>query len=102
MKFVFDIDGTICSIEKDYRKAKPIYENINIVNKLYKLGHTVWFYTGRGTGTGNRWSRITKKQLGTWGVKYHKILFQKPVADFYIDDKAVNAADFFKNNDKDD
>ena len=31
MKYVIDIDGTICSQEKDYSDAKPY---INIINKI--------------------------------------------------------------------
>ena len=30
---------------------------------------------------------LTKKQLKRWDVKYHRLLFGKPVFDVYIDDK---------------
>ena len=30
---------------------------------------------------------LTKKQLKKWKVKYHSLLFGKPVFDIYIDDK---------------
>ena len=29
-----DIDGTICSIVKDYHDAQPIFEHIDKINKL--------------------------------------------------------------------
>ena len=28
---------------------------------------------------------LTKKQLKKWGVKYHSLMFGKPVFDVYID-----------------
>lgn len=97
MKYVFDIDGTICSVEQDYKNAKPINENIRIVNQLYKEGHTIWFYTARGSETKINWNRRTKKQLNIWGIRYHRVVFKKPSADLYIDDKAINAQEFFNN-----
>ena len=30
---------------------------------------------------------LTEKQLEKWGVKYHELLFGKPHADVFIDDK---------------
>lgn len=94
MKYVIDIDGTVCTQEKDYKNAQPMYDNIEKVNKLYDEGHIIWFYTARGTETGIDWSEVTKNQLKEWGVKYHKLLFGKPSADVYIDDKALNVRDW--------
>ena len=93
MKYVIDIDNTICIQNgSDYRNANPIPERISKANKLYDEGHVIWYYTARGTETGADWRELTQKQLGKWGVKYHKLLFGKPGADRYVDDKAVNAA----------
>ena len=37
MIYVFDIDGTICSLtDGEYENAKPLQERINKVNKLYE------------------------------------------------------------------
>ena len=45
---------------------------------------------GVGTrGGGIDWSEMTKKQLDSWGLKYHELHFGKPAADFYIDDKML-------------
>lgn len=90
MKYVIDIDGTICTQEDDYEDAKPLKENIERFNKLYDEGHTVWYFTARGTETGIDWTETTKTQFEKWGVKYHELLFGKPSADVYIDDRCEN------------
>jgi uncharacterized HAD superfamily protein len=90
LKYVIDIDGTICTQEDDYEDAKPLKENIERFNKLYDEGHTVWYFTARGTETGIDWTETTKTQFEKWGVKYHELLFGKPSADVYIDDRCEN------------
>lgn len=90
-KYVIDIDNTICRTEGlDYKNAEPIYERIEKFNKLYDEGNIIWYQTSRGYVTGIDWREVTEKQLKEWGVKYHKLLFDKPDADVYIDDKASN------------
>ena len=88
MKIVIDIDGTICSQEKDYKDAKPYLNRIYKVNTMYDTGNEIVFFTARGSGTGIDWKKFTKKQLKSWGVKYHKLIMGKPFADVYIDDRA--------------
>ncbi len=39
---------------------------------------------------------VTEKQFHRWGVKYHDILFGKPMYDIFICDKVVNSEVFFK------
>lgn len=91
MIYCFDIDGTICSnTEGNYEEAKPFFEIIEKVNKLFEEGNTIYFYTARGATTGIDWKKTTKIQFQNWGVKYHKIFFGKPTADIYIDDKCIN------------
>ena len=89
MKLVIDIDNTICTQEKDYSMAKPFLDRIASFNKLYNEGHIIVYYTARGTETGTDWREVTEKQFRQWGVKYHDLIFGKPSADFYIDDKGV-------------
>jgi hypothetical protein len=88
MKIVIDIDNTICSQEEDYNNAKPYLERINKVNQMYDMGNEIVFFTARGTETGIDWRAVTEKQFKKWGVKYHKLIFGKPSADIYIDDKS--------------
>lgn len=94
-----DIDETICEtpIDRDYSKASPILENIAKVNSLYDKGHTIIYWTARGTGSGLDWEIITKKQLKDWNVKFHDLKFGKPIYDIFICDKAINTFDFFKS-----
>jgi len=89
--YCFDIDGTLCTQnETNYEDAEPYVERITQLNALYDAGHTIFLYTARGTKTGIDWSKVTRQQMALWGVKYHRLFFGKPYADFYIDDKAIN------------
>ncbi len=93
--FCFDIDGVLGEktdikyMDGDYSKNTPNKPFIQICNELYDSGNTIVIHTARGSGTGKDWAEITKKQLEKWGVKYHKIYFGKPAADYYVDDKAM-------------
>ncbi|MES2953219.1 MAG: hypothetical protein V4674_01540 [Patescibacteria group bacterium] len=94
----FDLDGVICTnTEGDYAKAKPIKEAIAIVNKLYDEGHQINLFTARFMGRHkNDWKSayeegymFTKKQLESWGVKFHELFLGKPSSDIFIDDRAL-------------
>jgi capsule biosynthesis phosphatase len=104
VKYVFDIDGTICSETKgDYSSATPITERIDKINELYSQGHKIIFYTARGMGTfennsekaKQQWYKFTHNQLKEWGVKFNFLFLGKPSGDFYIDDKSINDTTFF-------
>jgi cytidyltransferase-like protein len=97
MIYCFDIDGTICTLEpnSDYAHAAPYAHIIKKINKLYTDGHQILMMTARGSVSGVDWEQLTKKQLAEWEVKYHQLIMnQKPNADFYIDDKAINIKDW--------
>ena len=54
MRYIIDIDGTICherympdGIKKDYENHVPIPERIAKVNALYDAGHTIKYMTAR-------------------------------------------------------
>ena len=106
MTYVFDIDGTICSLTNGkYEDAEPFYDRINKINELYDEGHTITFHTARGMGrfSNNRslaepefWT-FTRRQLEGWGVKFHHLILGKPSGDIYIDDKGIKDEDFFTN-----
>jgi hypothetical protein len=89
--FVFDIDGVIASIvpTNDYALAGPLVDNIRRLNRLFEAGNTIILFTARGTMTGIDWSEVTQNQMIKWGVKYHRLQFGKPAADYYIDDKMI-------------
>ncbi len=107
--YVVDIDGTICTQSEgdqpDYSDAYPIRIRIEALNTLYDEGNTIIYCTARGMGRtgGNQiastslFYRQTAAQLEEWGAKYHQLYLGKPAGDVYIDDKAVDANDYFQN-----
>ena len=96
MIYCFDIDGTICTnTQGKYETAIPFDIRIGFINGLYDNGHTIIYYTARGTQTGIDWTELTEKQLDGWGAKYHTLLLGKIHYDLWVDDKAVSEADFF-------
>ena len=97
--FCFDIDGTICSnTDGEYENAKPYIKRIEEINKLHNEGNKIILFTARGTTTGVDWEDLTRKQLETWNVSYDDLLFGKPEADVYIDDKANDIFGWFLKN----
>jgi len=93
--FCIDIDGVIATQEAThaYDAARPRAAMIRAINDLYDAGHTVILATARGSVTGIDWSAVTKAQLEAWGVKHHRLVFGKPAADFYIDDRNLSMDD---------
>ena len=92
-----DIDETICETpdSRDYTQSTPIRERIEKINSMYEQGHTVVYWTARGTGSGLDWRETTEKQFKDWGVLYHELRFGKPIYDLFIDDKNINSNEYF-------
>ena len=96
--YVFDIDGTICTNTNGaYENAKPYYNRINKINKLFEDGNKIIMFTARGYTTNIDWEKLTTKQLKNWGLNYHELKLKKPFGDIYIDDKAKTDKDFFQS-----
>ena len=95
--YYVDIDGTILTtpVKGDYTKSMPYPDRIEIVNALFDAGHTVVYWTARGTQSGIDWHDFTVKQLAEFGCKYTQLRTDKPHYDAWIDDKAINANEFF-------
>jgi ribonucleotide monophosphatase NagD (HAD superfamily) len=92
VRYCIDIDGTICTThELDYNQAKPIIKAVQLIQNLKKAGHYIILFTARGTLTGTDWREVTKKQMLEWEVPFDELVFGKPAADIYIDDKALPA-----------
>lgn len=97
MKYIVDIDGTICNnTGGDYKLAVPYKERIEKINDLYDSGHHIVYWTARGGNSGKDWAGLTKKQLSAWGCKYDELHMGKPVYDLWIDDKAINSGEYFQ------
>lgn len=96
-----DVDETICltpDSPRVYEKAVPIYENIAKINALYEAGHTIIYWTARGSRSGISWYDLTKKQLESWGAMHHDLKCNKPYYDLFIDDKVTIIENLNENN----
>ena len=95
MIYCFDLDGTICTLAgANYLNAEPRPDLIKSVRELSASGDNIIIYTARGTKTGIDWGPITESQLKKWKVPYDELIFGKPDADLYVDDKAVSCHEF--------
>lgn len=94
-----DIDDTICNTpeSRDYRLSVPIKERIDKINQMYDSGHTIVYWTARGSVTQINWFELTFSQLEEWGCKYHELRMGKPSYDLFIDDKNINSDTFFND-----
>ena len=88
----------------NYTFAKPYTDRIQKINELHDAGHTIVLFTARGmnrnrgnhTKAYEQFYNFTLDQINRWGVKFHELILGKPSGDFYIDDKGMDANDFFK------
>jgi len=99
LKFVFDLDNTIVTyplIKSNYSSNQPNMQIINFIKYLKNNGHYIIINTSRRHDNFNE--GISIKQIGKsvfenlerYGVEYDELLFNKPYADYYIDDKSFN------------
>ena len=109
MRYVVDIDGTICepgdTDATRYTDALPIRSRIDKINKLYDDGHHIVYLTARGMGrfsnsrmhAHREFYKFTENQLKAWRCKYHELHLGKPSRDHYIDDKGIHSDEFLRN-----
>lgn len=93
-----DIDGVLFKQKTNYYDIEPIKSNIDKLNKLYDEGNTIILYSNRGGITGIDWRELTESQLKQYGIKYHKLTFDKPYYDVFIDDRAYNSFDDYEKS----
>tara|TARA_Y100001958_G_C21111821_1_gene458522 strand:- start:461 stop:820 length:360 start_codon:yes stop_codon:yes gene_type:complete len=98
--FLFDLDNTICTTQKNYyKKSFPKKKIIKKINDLKLNGHTIKIFTSRYMGRNlenskrvkKKYYNITMKQLLNWGLKFDELIMGKPSYDFHIDDKSFNS-----------
>jgi hypothetical protein len=100
MKYLVDIDGTICSLTNGkYEEAVPFVHRINFLNDMYDKGNEIHYWTARGSVSKKDHLLLTVNQLNQWGVKYTSVNTGKPSYDIWIDDKAINSERFFDDID---
>jgi ribonucleotide monophosphatase NagD (HAD superfamily) len=82
-----DLDGVLCTEEKFFERplAQPLDGAREGLRQLRAAGHTVVVYTARGWGE----YKVTKKWLDDHGFEYDGLHMGKPIADVWIDDRAV-------------
>jgi ribonucleotide monophosphatase NagD (HAD superfamily) len=87
-----DLDGVLCTEETFLERplAKPIAGAREALQKLRAAGHIVVIYTARGWGE----QRVTKQWLADHGFEYDGLHMGKPVADIWIDDRAIAFSDW--------
>jgi hydroxymethylpyrimidine pyrophosphatase-like HAD family hydrolase len=88
MKYVFDLDGTICEERPTFERslAAPNVEIINVINDLYIKGHFIIIFTARS------WAEytMTKEWLIENKVNHNILMCGKIIYDKWIDDRAIN------------
>jgi len=101
LRICFDLDNTLVTyptVPGDYSTVKPIDKNIKLLNNLKTQGHEIIIYTARRMQTHSSnigkvikdIAMITLKSLDDLNIQYDEIIFGKPIADIYIDDRAFN------------
>lgn len=101
---VVDFDDTLAvTHSRDWENATPRWDVIDKVNALAARGWFIIILTARGSLTCKSRNEAREKyyaQIASWldkhGVKYNLISFNKPLARYYVDDKAITPEEFSK------
>lgn len=95
--YLIDIDGTVCDDVPNEEPERmgtvlPYPDALNILNKWYKKGHIITFFTSRT----EEHREITEYWLKKHDFKYHGLLMGKPRGGNYhwIDNHIVKATRF--------
>jgi trehalose-6-phosphatase len=82
-----DLDGVLATEERTFDRplAQPLPGAREALQQLRDAGHTIVVYTARG------WAeyRYTKQWLDDNGFAYDGLHMGKPIADVWIDDRAI-------------
>lgn len=80
MRYCVDFDGTLCA------NGKPNFNLIQQMRGLQAQGHQVILFTSRKGKRLNEAVTFCRR----YGLIFNEVIGGKPVADFYIDDKAIS------------
>ena len=87
MKVIIDLDGTICSDEKQFSRALAKIKDgaKESLEKLRDKGYKIIIYSAR------TWAEyeMTENWLKENKVPYDQIILGKPQGDYWIDDRAI-------------
>jgi capsule biosynthesis phosphatase len=101
MRVCFDLDNTLVTyphVPGDYSTVRPVPRMIALAHKMKADGHTIIIHTARRMATHKNnvgavirnIGAVTFRTLEEFDIPCDEILFGKPIADMYIDDRAVN------------
>ena len=101
---VVDIDDTISfTYNRDFVNSEPNQPVIDRINELYDEGWNIVLFTARGGKSCNtleekeaKYRQVTEDWLKRYNVKYHTLMFGKPNADYYVDDKNISVDEFIR------
>ena len=99
-RYCFDLDGTICTnkeVGQTYEDVVPMEGAVETLKKLREDGHYIIIMTARNMQThNNNLGKVIANQapividwLKKYDIPYDELLFGKPHADYFIDDKGV-------------
>lgn len=109
LRIVFDLDNTLFMpppAPGEYGRCKPVSTMAQFARSMKSRGHTIVIHTARRMLTcggdvatiENTIGEDTRASLDRHGIPYDELIFGKPYADMYIDDKAVNAFNLFSGD----
>lgn len=110
VKFIFDIDGTLCPIkrkEEKYEDLVPYEYIIHKIREYHNAGAKIVLFTSRNMNSYNGQigminkvtAKILLEWLDKWEIPYDEIIYGKPWPGhygFYVDDRAVRPDEFLK------
>lgn len=100
--FCIDIDDTLLTtVDRDFEHSIPHRDVIDKVNRLHSNGWGIILCTARGAKSCTtleareaKYRKVTEDWLKANGVQYDALVFGKPNADFYVDDKSMSIRSF--------
>ncbi|RAN76612.1 HAD hydrolase family protein [Bacillus sp. SRB_331] len=112
MRYIIDLDGTICDLKEpnqSYSEVKPKKNVKEALQEIVDRGDTVIIFTARHMKTcennvelvEERIGKITRDWLNRYEIPYDQLIFGKPYGDIYIDDLAYKFKgwdEFIKDN----
>ena len=104
MRFVFNLDGVICTPPKGIQfgiieyieKSKPIVNAIEFIQWLHK-DHDIIIWTNRPNDLAVKFA--TEQWLDFHQVKYNRLLFDRPDDAIYVNETPSNAKYFAYDDD---
>ena len=102
MKYVIDIDGTICEEVGEVIGRPPYKDRIEYINKLYDDGHTIIYTTARGIKSGRgeeHYRPITEQQLSERARPPPPLFFPSHYINIFVDDRSIHPDQFFEEKD---